>query len=459
MSTFSQASPVNSKIGKAKYLCAEGTRFANRVFEVSNLCRAMLETTKQERRLLVWMHRLPELIASCLLFWFTAVPSLAQTSVQEFRNVLSDQAAFTTEDFLAIERGEVVVRLLPVTDKREVAVCGLVRTQAPSDVSLRAFRMSMTQLSPHSILEIGKFSTPPVLEDLQGLSLEERDIEDLKRCSVGDCKLKMSDAMIERFRREVDWTAPDYRARATSLYRQMLLDYVRDYLKFGDSALIEYRDQSRAVRLDEEFHALLDSSLYINQFAPEFAEYLREFPRLGQTGVENSINWTKIKFGLKPVTLLTHVATYSRRYGGVQQTLLVSKELYANHYFDSSLALTASINIPRSGSTTDSYLLYTNRSRADSLAGSFSRLKRNLVEREAVANLNALLLQTKLNLESGSMNQAGSPLQSGKSKIVGWLFGGTRLLWWLLAIIIALIALLGFRKRYSKGSVSFERNR
>lgn len=72
-----------------------------------------------------------------------------------------------------------------------------------------------------------------MLEDLQGLTLEKRDVEDLKRYSVGDCKLKMSDAMIERFRREVDWTAPDYRLQATRLYRQMLLDYVRDYLTVG----------------------------------------------------------------------------------------------------------------------------------------------------------------------------------------------------------------------------------
>lgn len=107
----------------------------------------MLET-KKERRLLVWMHRRREFVAICILFWFGAVTSLGQTSVRELRNVLRDQAAFTTDDFLAIERGEIVVRLLPVTDEREVAVCGVVRTQAPSDVSLRAFRMSMTQLSP-----------------------------------------------------------------------------------------------------------------------------------------------------------------------------------------------------------------------------------------------------------------------------------------------------------------------
>lgn len=410
---------------------------------------------KRGRRLL----GLSEFMAICVLTSFGALTSLGQTSAEEFRTVLRDQAAFTTDDLLTIERGEIVVKLLPVKDKREVAVCGLVRTQAPPEATLPAFHLSMTQLSPNSILAIGKFSNPPILEDLSGLTLERRDIEDLKRCSVGNCKLKLSAAMIERFRREVDWTRPDHRLQANQLFRQMLLDYVRDYLQRGDSALIEYRDQSRGVRLDEEERALLEDSIYINDFAPEFAEYLKGFPRAEQIFVENSINWTKIKFGLKPVIIVTHIATYTRRPGGVRQTLVISKQLYANHYFDSSMALTASINIPISGSTTESYLLYTNRSRADSLAGSFSGLKRNLVEREAVADLKAILLQTRLNLETNSMNQAGSPPRSRSSQIVEWLFGGTRLLWWLV-IIIALIAWFGLRKRNSKGSaVSFERNR
>lgn len=65
--------------------------------------------------------------------------------------------------------------------------------------------------------------------------------------------------------------------------------------------------------------------------------------------MENNINWTKINFGLKPVTILTHVATYTRRPSGVPQILVVSKQLYANHYFDSALALTALINIPTTG--------------------------------------------------------------------------------------------------------------
>lgn len=413
---------------------------------------------KQSKYTPGYSHRLPQLTAIVILIWFGVVTSLGQPSLQEFRNVLQDQANLTAEDFSALERGEMVVKLLPVKDKREVAVCGLMRLQVPLTEGLQAFQQSMTQLNRKSILEIGKFSNPPSLDDLQTLTLEDRDVEDLKQCVVGSCKLKMSAAMIERLRKEVDWNAPDHRSQATYLFRQMLLDYVRDYLGRGDAALLEYRDQNRRIRLEDEHRSLLEASIYINDFAPEFAQYLKGFPKPNLTNVENSINWTKIKFGLKPVTILTHVTTYGRQGHGVPQIVVVSKQIYANHYFDSALAVTALINIPITSTTSDSYLLYSNRARADALAGSLRKIKRKLVEDEALTNLNALLLQTRLNLESGSIGYGASPEGSGKRKIVEWLFGGTRLFWWLVAIT-ALIAFFVLRKHNSKRrSVSLQGN-
>ncbi len=411
----------------------------------------MPELAKQDRYILSRTHHLA-FISIFVLAWFGSATSLGQTSVQEFQNVLRDQAAFTTDDFSAIERGEIVVKVLTVKDRREVAVVGLVRTQAPLEASLKAFRTSMTEQNQDSILAIGKFSSPPALEDLQALSLPDRDIEDLKLCEVGACKLKMSAEMIKRFHQEVDWSAPDYQLQANRLFRQILLDYVKDYLARGDSALLEYQDQSDVVRLDNEHRELLDASLFINNFAAEFTQYLKGFPRIVLANVENSINWTKIKFGLKPVTILTHVATYTGRPSGVPQIVVVSEQIYANHYFDSSLGLTALISVPATGAASDSYLLYTNRSRADALAGSFSGLKRGLVEGEAVANLDAVLLQTKLDLEGGGMSRRLGP-QSGGPRIIERLFGGSRLFWWLITILV-LIAVFGLTKRKSKRRVA-----
>ena len=85
----------------------------------------------------------------------------------------------------------------------------------------------MSRKSNAAILEIGSFSSQPTLGDLESLTLETGDIEDLKDCVVGECQVKLSAAMIERFRKEIDWNAPDYALKVTSLFKQMLSEYVQ----------------------------------------------------------------------------------------------------------------------------------------------------------------------------------------------------------------------------------------
>lgn len=380
---------------------------------------------------------IPALLSIFLFIGPGAVSCLAQASVEEFRNTLSAKAGLTGDEWSALERGEMIVKRLPVANKREVAVFGVARLQGTPEVIMKAFKESMTQQNSKSILATGKLSDPPTLADVETLSLEDRDIEDLKQCVVGKCELKLSAAMIERFQKEMNWTAPDYQHQATRLFREMLLDYVRDYQIRRDAALIEYHDQRRAVSMREEQQALLDRLLYVPDFAPEVASYLKSFPHSELSNIENHINWIKIKFGLKPVIIVTHVVTYERP--NKNQTLSVSKQIYANHYFDSSLALTAVMSIPTSAG--GSYLIYTNDSRSDSLAGSFSRIRRGLVESQSIENLNALLLQTRANVKVASANQSGSIPPARKNPISEWLFRETRLYWWLIggAVLIAMI--------------------
>ncbi|HEU4478355.1 MAG TPA: hypothetical protein VFR80_07540 [Pyrinomonadaceae bacterium] len=368
-----------------------------------------------------------------------AVTCLAQVPVEEFQKTLSTRAGLTADDWSALERGGVVVRLLPAADKREVRVYGLTRVQGSPDVVVKAFQGSMVQQKNESLLSKGKFSDPPTLGDVETLFLEHSDIEDLKTCVVGKCELKMSAAMMGRFHREVNWDALDYRSQANRLYREVLIDYVRDYQTRGDAALIEYHDQRRAVLVRDEQQALFDRLLYVHDFTPEFANYLKRFPSSELSNVESHISWTKVKFGFKPVIIVTHVVTYQPPHS--RQVLTVSKQLYSNHYLDSSLAMTAVIGTPTSTGD-DSYLLYSNYSRSDSLTGSFARLRRGVVETESLDNLNALLQQTRANLHVESANQSGSDPGVRQNRVSEWLFQGARLYAWLFALFVFILIVL-----------------
>jgi hypothetical protein len=292
------------------------------------------------------------------------------------------------------------------------------------------------------VLEIGTFGAVPTLADLQNLTLEAKDIEDLKDCIAGDCQIKLSAAMIERFAKEINWQAPDYAAQATQLFRTMLFEYVRDYRARGDMALITYGDKSTEVRLAEEHAALTKASGYLNDIFAATGSSSELQP------VEELLVWSKIKFGLKPVIAINHVTIYRRRRELGPQILAVSKQIYANHYFNSSLALTAFVTL--AGPT--SYLVYENRSRADGLEGPFSKLKRSVVEKKAVEGLKGILEHSKLTLEAPLLSPASATLS--RTPVEGWgrrLFGGVRPLLWLL-VISAVIALLVLRNYEGKAS-------
>lgn len=246
----------------------------------------------------------------CALVSLSANNCPAQNSAAEFRKALSDRASFNETDFLALRQGQPVVKLLPARDKREVVVAGLTPLQAPAELFLQSFRESMTRKSNPAILEIGGFSSQPTIDDLQLLTFEDRDLEDLRECVVGDCRLKLSASMINRLHNEVDWSAPDYRAQATQVLKLMLLDYVRDYQARGDSALIEYHDKQTAVRLADEQRDLM--AALSHDVLEEIPQYLKSSPNAELRLIEHALVWSKIKFGLKPVIAINHITIYQR---------------------------------------------------------------------------------------------------------------------------------------------------
>ncbi len=396
---------------------------------------------------------LPVFISFCAILWLCTNAAWAQNSAVDFHKILREKIAFDETDFAALQQGETVVKLLPPQDKREVAVSGLVSLQVPAEVFLQSFRESMIRKSNPAILEIGSFSSQPTLDDLRDLTIESREIEDLKTCVVGDCQLKLSATMIERFRKEVNWEAPDYNSKAAQLLKGMLLDYVRDYLARGDVALIEYNDQAKIVRLAEEQRALKAASNYIYDVLTNFPQYVRGFPKPNLVDVQNTIVWSKVKFGLKPVIAINHITIYKNEKEAGPQILIASKQIYANHYFDSSFALTAFINIP--GASPASYLFYENRSRADSLEGMFSKLRRRIVENRAVDSLKGILEQSKVNLNARVFSKTESePPANGQRSWRRWKVGGFLLLW--LFLITAFFVLLA-RSNYSwKGVLNGE---
>lgn len=338
---------------------------------------------------------------ACLLLLSGSV--IAQTAAPDLPDFLRAQAGFTDADFATVETGQSVAKILPSSDRREVAAIGVVRVLPRTDLFLQQYKAELLQPGK-TVRQSGILGDPPALADLQTLTLERRDIEDIKNCEVGRCRVKLSAEMIERLRREVDWAAPDYQAQTNLLFRRLLFDYLQAYRQQGNGALITYRDQRQAVPLATELHALIADVKFLNVYAPELAKHLIEFPQSSLTMTDSFIYWAKLKYQLKPVITVTHVSIYMTRRDGAQLTLVAAKQLYADHYFDSSFALTAFIT--PSSTDHDAYLIYLNRSRADALNGTRRSLVRPIVEREAVSAINKSLDATRESMTLAARNEA-----------------------------------------------------
>lgn len=318
------------------------------------------------------------LVKTGLLLCAAIATVMAQTVPSDLQTFLRTRLAFTPLELGELDRGEIVVKLPPTTEQREVAAFAVTRLHVPPEFYVSKFQDIVNFKKSDNVLQVGKFSNPPRLEDLNGLSLEPIDIEAIRQCHLNKCDVKLPAYFIEQFMTDLDWTAPNYRERANAVMRQKLFEYVKGYLQGGNAALAEYRDKSYPLRLVDEFHSLLQPAPYTYGYTPEFQNYLETFPRSRPKDSQDFMYWSKEKFGLKPVISITHVVIYKRVRPEGTDVLIASKGIYATHYFEASLGLTELVHAPGSDPAS-SYLIYLNRSRADGLRGPLAGMKRALI--------------------------------------------------------------------------------
>jgi len=324
------------------------------------------------------------------------------TSSHEPHTFLQKYLQFSQKDLLAMEQGEVVAKVFDMPNmENEVGAFGVVRLNIPKEFFVEQFRDIVTFTESPEVKEIAKFSHPPRLEDMQDLTLAAAVVKALQHCKPGSCLAKMSAGMMERFRQEVDWSAPDYHEQATALMRQMLVDYVTTYLDEGDAALGKYDDQEAPLRIADAFQEVLQNSPYLREYVPELYSYLQKFPKEQLPHVENFIYWSNEEFGLRPVINIYHVTIYTRHHPSSTDVFITSKQIYASHYFETAFGFTAFVDEVDGEGLPNSYLMYLNRSRFDKLRGSLKGIIIAIAKDRVYNGVKHYFRHVKERLESG----------------------------------------------------------
>jgi hypothetical protein len=284
-----------------------------------------------------------------------------------------------------LDRGEVLVRVLPATDG-ELAVFAAARVNADPD-TFAAWVNAIGELKKSRfVLGVRRFSHPPAFEDLHDLSLDDEDLNDLRSCRAGDCNVKLTTEDIHTLRHAADTAGTEWKAALQEQFRRVVWQRMLSYRATGFGGLTPYADRHRAVDPNRALAVLLDRSPYLQ--SNEFV----------QADVSSFFYWSKEQYGAgKPVIGVTHVDIVRPHVDGSMRVAAVSREVFATHYRTASLGLTAITE----DASRRRYLVYVNRSQLDLLGGIFGAWKRSILEGRLKSESAGVLIEIRRRIESG----------------------------------------------------------
>jgi hypothetical protein len=238
---------------------------------------------------------------------------------------------FTAAEIADMEAGKAVARVVAEKDDFEAAVFAVVRVKARQDAFVEAIRMIETLRAGDPVLQIGRFSEPPRIEDLDALTFDPSELDDLSHCKPGDCELKVGPRALE-LAHQVNWKAPDARARATRLIKQAMVQLTKDYQEQGMAALPVYNDYDVPQSVAAETEKILRNSPNLARYNPEFVQYLIDYPKASLPDVENFFYWSKSNLR-KNVVSIAHVCIQKVTRDGDNGYFVAIKHIYDSHFF------------------------------------------------------------------------------------------------------------------------------
>jgi len=286
-------------------------------------------------------------------------------------------AVVSPAELQQLDRGEPLVKILPAGGQELAALAAVAI--APDQAAGRAAgwvrRVDDLRASRY-VLAAGRFSIPPRIADLDGLELDEDDLQDIRRCRPQQCGVKLTEAEIEELRTVAATAGEAWRPAVQLAFRRVVMRRVDAYLAGGLGALAPYGNRKRPRVPADAFAAIVSHSSFLQQQLPDAVPALTECPGRSIAGGDGFLYWSTERLGGKPITTVTHVGLL--RPGGDARSDLVAigVQVFATHYIDASIGVTAIVE----GSGGRRYLAYMNRSDVDVLGGFWGGLTRAIIE-------------------------------------------------------------------------------
>ena len=106
---------------------------------------------------------------------------------------------------------------------------------------------------------------------------------------------------------------------------------------------------------------MVDRMPEMTNYLPDLKKYLLDYPKVTLPNAESFLYWQNVKFGLKPTIRINHLTIADQQ----SHVAVVSKMLYASHYFWTAIELRVLVPDPARGE--GFWFANVNRSRSDGL--------------------------------------------------------------------------------------------
>ena len=315
---------------------------------------------------LAWAHR-PRV----------APPAGEASFVRDPEAFLRREGGLSASELGSLERGSIIAKVLDTGDRSEIYSLAVMRVKTTPARALQRLRDLEGRTGAPWVIQSGRLGAAPALSDFEGMTLDAGDVKHLGKCVVNNCEVRLPAEAIERFRNEADGSSESRTARANARFRQMLAAYAASYVQRGDAALFRYDNNNDPVRIADSLRLLAPRFAFLRDTAPDLHAYLESFPQGRPADTEDLLYWIKEKFWLANVLSLSHATITDRTTPAGHLILAVSKQLYATHYYESSLGATIFFE---GASGWGPHVIYLNRTRADIRRTGFTWFERALLK-------------------------------------------------------------------------------
>jgi hypothetical protein len=306
-----------------------------------------------------------------------AVATSAQPQPETF---FKKKMGLSEAEIQQIRQGQIVTKVLPSGDtKYGVLVLGAVYVNAPAEKFAAVYKDVNRLRKLKVYLDLQPFSVggaPVKLSDFDRVTLNRKDIDELRDCAPGDCDLQLGN--VEAVRKQIRWGSPEQYDQANKVARQAMFDLLQHYQSGGLKSLASYEDRGKPFNRFTETKAMLDDSFYLQgSTAPDVYRHVVEYPQNKLAGTEEFFYWENIDFGQGPTIRVSHNTIFPMG-AGPAKPVAVNKQLYASRYIRTALLIF--ICVPDTQGK-GFYLIEIN----DSRTPDFGSLKASIVRKVATS--------------------------------------------------------------------------